>query len=135
MMKVVLDTNTYISGILFNGAPRKVLNLIIEGKVESFISDEIVTELREVLGREKFGLSGDNVHFIVAEIESVNNVVYPAIPIQAVEKDTTDNKVIECAVEADADVIISGDKHLTELKRFRNIEIAYAGDFLYKYFK
>ncbi len=133
-MKVVLDTNTYVSGILFNGAPRKVLNLIIEGKVESFISDEIVTELREVLGRKKFGLSRENVHFIVAEIESVNTVVHPAIPIHAVEKDTTDNKVIECAVEADADVIISGDKHLTELKRFRNIEIACAGDFLNKYF-
>lgn len=133
-MKVVIDTNTYISGILFYGAPRMVLNLVIEGKIESFISDDMVIELREVLGRKKFGLSGQNVHFIITEIESVNNSVNPSIDIQAVEKDPTDNKVIACAVEAGADVIVSGDKHLTELKGFRNIEILSADSFLKKYF-
>ena len=54
MIKVVLDTNIYISGFLFGGNSREILNLITEGKLQLFISDDILLELKSVLQREKF---------------------------------------------------------------------------------
>jgi len=54
LIKVVLDTNVYISGILFGGNSRRILDLIIEGKLRLFVTDEILDELRGVLQRKKF---------------------------------------------------------------------------------
>lgn len=135
MLKVVLDTNTYISGILFKGAPRQIMELIIEGKIQSFFSEEIIQEVQTVLSRNKFRLTDDNVHFIISEIESVSHVVFPSINLQVIDKDPDDNKILECAIEADADAIISGDNHLLELNRFQDIEIVKASDFIKKYFE
>lgn len=135
MLKVVPDTNTYISGILFKGAPRKILELIIEGKIQSFVSEEIIQEIYAVLSRKKFRLPAERVKFIISEIESVSHVVFPSLQLKIVDKDPADNKILECATEANADVIITGDNHLIEINHFRNIEIVNASDFIMKYFE
>lgn len=132
---MVLDTNTYISGILFKGTPRKILELIIEGKIQSFVSEEIIQEIYTVLSRQKFRLPAERVHFIISEIESVSRVVFPSLQLKIVDRDPADNKILGCATEVNADVIISGDKHLLEIDRFQGIEIVNASDFILKYFE
>lgn len=134
MFKVVLDANILISAILFGGPPRKCLELAIEGKIELFTSKEIIAELTGVLKREKFGIQEENLHYIVTALESITNLVTPKQRFNIVEKDPEDNKFIECAIEADADFIVSGDKHLLEISEFQKIKILKPTNFLKNYF-
>jgi putative toxin-antitoxin system toxin component, PIN family len=71
LIKVVLDTNIFISGIMFGGNPRKIIELIIEGKIQLCISSEILLEIKEVLERDKFSFSPTITQQIIFEIESL----------------------------------------------------------------
>ena len=80
-------------------------------------------------------MPADKVHFIISEIESISHIVFPSVNLQVVDKDPDDNKILDCAMEANVDVTISGDNHLLELNRFQDIEIIKASDFIIKYFE
>jgi putative PIN family toxin of toxin-antitoxin system len=134
LFKVVFDTNVLISAILFGGYPRKCLELVIEGKIVLYITEEIIREFEGVLKREKFGIPDETLHYIVTSLDSIVNFVSPEMKLKIVEKDPADNKFLECAVTADADFIISGDTHLLELSEFRKIKILNPSDFLKHYF-
>ncbi len=134
MFKVVFDTNVLISAILFGGYPRKCFELVIEGKIELYISEEIIGEFEGVLKREKFGVAKENLHYIVSSLNSFANFVKPETKLNIVKKDPEDNKFVECAIAAEADFIISGDTHLLELSKIRKIKILNPADFLKHYF-
>jgi len=134
LFKVVFDTNVLISAILFGGHPRKCLELAIEGKIELFLSEDITDEFKGVLKREKFGIPEENLHYIITALKSIANLVNPKKSFNIIKKDPEDNKFIECAVEAESDFIISGDKHLLDLLEFRKIKILNPSDFLKYYF-
>lgn len=134
MFKVVFDTNILISAILFGGPPRKCLELVIEGKIKLFTSTDIVSEFESVLSREKFGVAEENLRYILSSIDSIVTYVSPDKTFNIIEKDPEDNKFIECATEAGADFIISGDNHLLELKKFQKIKIMEPANFLSEYF-
>lgn len=135
MFKAVFDTNILVSAILFGGPPRRCLQLVIEGKIELFTSGEIITEFEGVLRREKLGVAEENLRFILSAIDSIVTYVNPDGEFDIIEKDPADNKFIECAVEANTDFIISGDKHLLELGKFRKAEIIQPADFIKQYFQ
>ena len=130
MLKVVLDSNIFISGILFGGNPRKIISLILEGKIELFISSEILVEIKTVLERDKFGFPVTVTRQIVFEIESLSRLVLPGQRHSVVARDLRDNIIIDCAVEAGADYIITGDDDLLSMKRFGKIGIVSAAEFL-----
>lgn len=134
MKKVVLDTNTIISGILWDGNEARVIEKAEKGEVKLFMSPKLVEELEGVLKREKFTrkLEGkeSTVEQSVAKIALIATLIEPAKKINIIKDDPDDNRVLECAVSASADVIISGDKHLLELKTYSGIDIMSAGDFL-----
>lgn len=130
MIGIVLDTNVYISGILFGGISRDILNKIIEGKITLYISDEIFGEIKDVLSRKKFDFPPEIVHHIINEIESISELIYPTVFYNIVVKDKDDNIIFDCAVEAKADFIVTGDKILQEIKSFKGIEILSPRDFL-----
>ena len=134
MFKVVFDTNVLISAILFGGYPRKCLELAIEGKVELYITEEIIREFEGVLRREKFDLTEENLHYIISSLDSIANFVPTGTRLDIIEKDPEDNKFLECAVTARADFVISGDAHLLEFSGFRRIKILSPADFLKQYF-
>jgi putative PIN family toxin of toxin-antitoxin system len=127
---VVLDSNIYISGIIFSGNPRKIIDLVIEGKIKLCISSDILIEIKEVLERDKFGFSSDITQQIILEIESLSEFITPTKKHSAVKRDAGDNIIIDCAVEADADYIITGDDDLLSLKKYKRIKIINAGDFI-----
>jgi len=130
LKKIVLDTNVFISGVLFNGNCRIILNEVIEGKLKLFISEKILIEVADVLSRKKFDFPPEIIRHIITEIEQISEFVSPKIEHKIISKDPDDNMIIDCAVESTADYIISGDNHLLEIKSYKNIKIISPRDFL-----
>jgi putative PIN family toxin of toxin-antitoxin system len=134
LFKVVFDTNVLISAILFGGSPRKCLEHAIEGEIELYLSKEIIREVEGVLSREKFNIAEENLRYIISSLDSIAEFVSPKTKLDIIKKDPQDNKILECAIESEADFIISGDTHLLELSKFRKTRILKPADFLKQYF-
>ncbi len=132
MLKVVLDTNVLISAILFGGKPRKILEKAIRGEIRLCLSEPMLEELSGVLRRSKFDYSPEMIQFILTELMGIADFVNPSETIHVVLEDPEDNKILECAVEAKANYIITGDSHLLKLSRYLHIEVLNAAAFLEK---
>lgn len=133
--KVVFDTNIYISAILYGGNPRSCLELARSGQIELFASSEIIFELVKKL-KEKFNWSDEDTVDLVQGLAKFTIVIKPKEKILAIHNDPTDNIILECAKEAEADFIISGDiKHVLALKKYGNTRIIRAKDFLDQFYK
>jgi putative PIN family toxin of toxin-antitoxin system len=132
MLKVVLDTNVLISATLFGGKPRKILEKAIRGEIRLCLSEPMLEELSGVLRRSKFDYSPEMIQFILTELMGIADFVNPSEMIDVVSEDPEDNRILECAVEAKANYIITGDSHLLKLSRHLNIEILNATAFLEK---
>lgn len=130
MIRAVLDTNVYISGILFGGNPKKLIERAVEGKLQIYITSEIITEIRDVLSRDKFGFSPEYIQSIIGEIEAISVFVIPKKKHTVVNRDIDDNIIIDCAVEGRVDYIITGDSDLLSLKQYKNIIIINPAEFL-----
>ena len=133
MIKVVLDSNIYISGILFNGNPRIILDLAIKGRIQVYISPEILSELKDVLSKKKFNFSPNIIQSIISEIESITTLIVPLKRYNIVTRDSDDNIIVDCAMESNAEYIITGDNDLLSINEFRNIRIIKPVDFLELY--
>ena len=133
-MRVVLDTNTLVSGtISANGPPRRLLNAAIEQTFELFISPTLLDELLDVLSRQKFSQRLSQASLsperIVADLRNIATLVKPINVPRVIQDDPDDDHVIACAVAASADLIVSGDKHLHGLGGYyRSIRIVNAAD-------
>ena len=131
-MRVVVDTNVLISSLLnTEGNPRKVIDLWRLEKVTLCFSREILAGYFAVLGRFGMSREPEGVELVQLFQKSYNQVFLTSVPtISAISEDPADNKFIECAVAADAKYIISGDRHLLNLKAFRGIRILPPTEFL-----
>ena len=130
-MRVVLDTNIVISGLLWGGPPRQLLELGRDGKVMLFSSRELLKELADVLERDKFTtlLASQKISptFLMQRYGLLTNLVTPQ-PIERTVRDIDDDVVIATAVTAQANLIVSGDKDLLVLHPYREISILNAAD-------
>ena len=129
MKRVTLDSNIYISALVFGGKPKRVLEMAIEGRVEIAISDAIIEEVRRHLPA-KFGWSDERTTEAVESINEYAVHVTPSLQIDAVPADPDDNRVLECAVEAASDVIVSGDLDLLRIGSYAGIPIQTVSEFL-----
>lgn len=130
MLKVVIDTNIFISGILVEtGSPSLVLKVWKRTrKYRLFITEEIIEESLKVMRR-----LGVDVGIITDWDKMIRENAISVVPVRKIEvikEDPSDNKFLECAIEAQADYIISGDKHLKKLVEFEGIKIIDARRFL-----
>jgi putative PIN family toxin of toxin-antitoxin system len=132
VLKVVLDTNVLISAILFGGKPRQILEKAIRGEIRLCLSEPILEELKGVLQRSKFDYAPEMIQFILTELTAIAHFVNPSEIINVVLEDPEDNRILECAVEAKANYVISGDFRLLKLSKYLNIEILNAATFLEK---
>jgi putative PIN family toxin of toxin-antitoxin system len=129
-MKVVLDANIFISSFFWGGNPRTILERVIAGTDELFISKEILDEIYDVIRRPKFYADEDEINYFISSIEEIANKIIPKKRIKNGSRDKTDNKYIECGITANVDYIISGDIHLLEIKEYEKIKIITAKDYL-----
>ena len=129
-MKVVLDTNVLVSATLSEGPPYQILELAEDGTITSVTSPGIIEETRDVLTRDRLPFTNGQVDDFVEKVLSVSRVVAPETDLQVIEDDPDDDKIVECAVAADADYIISGDSHLLSLEEYDGIPVLSPADFL-----
>ncbi len=123
MLRVVLDTNVLISAIISEGKPRDLLRKGISKEFQIITSDQLLRELGTVLRRPKFKTDEDEIHRIILALMQASEVVEIVSKFNIVEDDPKDNIVVETAYDGKADLIVSGDFHLLELKSFRGIKI------------
>jgi putative PIN family toxin of toxin-antitoxin system len=130
-VRVVLDTNAVVSALLFSGISSKLVPLWQMGLITPLISREILDEYLRALSYPKFELSEKEIkELIQEEILPYAEVVKPKRRLRVVRRDPSDNKFLECAVAGKAGVIISGDKDLLSLGRYRQIRIQSPAQFL-----
>ena len=127
-LRIVLDSNVLISSYVFGGKPESVLQLIITDKVQGVTSQSLISEFLDVL-RKKFKVSSTDIQRVQNEIQELFEIVYPKETLHVV-RDEDDNRVIEAAIEGNCDCIITGDKDLLDLGKFKNIKILTADQFL-----
>lgn len=135
-MKVVLDTNVVVSGVIkAEGPPGQILQRLLgEKKFTVLTSLEILAELREVLGREKIrkhhGWTDEQIDAFVASLYDASVVTAGMLTVTVVERDPRDDKFLACAREGLADYVVSGDDHLLAIKAYQGIEIVPPAAFL-----
>lgn len=130
MLKVVFDTNVYISA--FTTSNRKAEDaylLAVRGRFDLYTSVSILAELAGKL-RDKFQWDNSEITSLLKNISRVATVIKPAIKIKLLN-DETDNRILECAKASNANLIVTGDKHLLSLKEFDGIGITMIAGFLY----
>jgi putative PIN family toxin of toxin-antitoxin system len=129
MLRVVVDTNVYISAIFWGGKPRHVIDLGRDGKIQIFTSEDIEQEILDKL-MTKFGLNSDEAGRVMADFSTFTKPIRVSRRIHVVKDDPDDDKFIECAVECNAEFIISGDNHLLNMEKYEGIDIISAATFL-----
>lgn len=129
-MRVVADTNTVVSGLLWPGNPRRVLDAARTGALQLYTSAVLLAELDEVLQRPKFAqrlaLAGVTARTLVLGYAALARLIEPAAIAPVIVEDPDDDAVLACAVAARAGVIVSGDSHLLDLKEYEKIPIVTA---------
>jgi len=133
MSRVVIDTNVFVSSF-FGGLPREIINLWKQGKLTLCLSQGIVDEYLEVLNR--LGLKDRKEMEQIAQLfaEGWNALYTTETPkLQVIEADPDDDKFLECAVALQSKLIISGDRHLKDLKKYIDIEILSPREFIDRY--
>lgn len=128
-MRVVLDTNIFISAVL-GGRLGVVVDEWRAGKFTLIVSEAIVHEYLDVIRRPKFRISAEEIIAITDYLLKAVEFVTPLEAVDAVEADSSDNKFLEAAVTGEAVCIVSGDSHLLDLKTFRNVPILSAREFI-----
>ena len=129
-MRIVADTNIVVSGLLWSGPSRAILDLARQATIELFTTLLLLAELEDVLIRPKFQ---DRLHRaqvqpqdLVIGYAASATLVTPAAMALVVAADPDDDAVLACAIAAQANIIVSGDRHLLDLQHFRNIPIVTA---------
>jgi putative PIN family toxin of toxin-antitoxin system len=128
VQRVTLDTNIYVSALNFGGKPAQLLGMAQAGTIRIDISDAIMAELIRVL-REDFAWDGYRLHFMRQGLLKIANRVTPARTLKVVD-DRDDDRILECAVEAGSEFIVTNDKAILRLGEYGGIKIIRAVDFL-----
>lgn len=128
-VKVVFDTNIYISAFVIPGGNAEKAYLhAMDGNFELCTSIAILTELARKLD-EKFGWEKEKIEQLITSISNLANT-FKTSPRLKVLSDDPDNRILECALDATAEFIVTGDKHLLNLTRHQDIEIIKLSAFL-----
>lgn len=135
MIRIVLDTNLFVSALLKSGSnPDRIIQLVRDEKVLLLISDSICYEISGVLAypkiRKRLTLSDEELITFVKLLDTVAIITPGTLNLPQLDADPDDTKYLVCAVEGRADFIVSGDHHLSDLVVYRGIRIVTPADFL-----
>jgi putative PIN family toxin of toxin-antitoxin system len=133
MIKVVFDTNILVSAFLIEGSNEwKMLDRAVRGNILLYLSEDILSEFIRVVSRPKFSYTKEKIESMRQMLLRTSRLVTPMQRLTVVVGDPSDNKILECALEAEASYIVSGDRHLLELREYQGIKILSSGEFLRK---
>lgn len=134
-MKIVLDTNVWLSGIFWEGEASKIIEKAEKKEVQIIISEDILSEIIKVLNREskfqKYILNLKlNIEDLLRTILSISTLIETKVRLEVIKVDPKDNMVLETAIGGKVEYIISYDNHLLNMIEFRGIKIITPGEFL-----
>jgi putative PIN family toxin of toxin-antitoxin system len=128
--RAVFDTNILISGYLWKGQPRQAIEKVRDKEWTLLVSKDTIAELIRVLAYRKFGLSPEEIQPIVEDLLRISEIVEVTTKVTAIRADLTDNMFLALAVDGRAEVIVSGDHHLLDLRHFTGVPIIRVRRFL-----
>lgn len=129
-MKVVFDTNVFVSGIHWGGASKQAIRQWFIGRFLLISSPPIIQELAKTLMSFKIPLENEEIEWWVSLILAKAIIVVPTENIHIVMDDPDDNKFFEAAIAGDADYIVSQDKHLLRIGEYKQVKVLTPEDFL-----
>ncbi len=134
-MRIVLDTNVWLSAIFWDGEASKILEKGENKDVQIIISEDILSEIITVLNREsKFQKHILNLRLgiedLLRTILSISTLIETKTKLDIIKADPKDNIILEAAIEGKVECLISYDNHLLNMIEFRNIKIIRPGEFL-----
>ena len=128
-MKTVFDTNIFVSALAIpGGQAERAIDLVIDAQVGLLISKDIIHELLGVLA-QKFSKGAEELSRTAVFLSELGELIVPREKL-AVLGDEPDNRILECAVTGDADVIVTGDRAMLELRKYKGIRILSLRQFL-----
>jgi putative PIN family toxin of toxin-antitoxin system len=133
-VRVVADTNTIVSGLLWEGPPRELIDAARANHITLWSSVALMAELAEVIGREQFtkriAAARLSATELVEDFSRLTRLVIPAEIEPTVAGDPDDDALLACALAAGAQLVVSGDKRLRNLKSYHGIPIVGASEAL-----
>jgi putative PIN family toxin of toxin-antitoxin system len=137
-MIVVLDTNIWVSAIIWGGIPDEIISLQEQRKIEIASSRKLLSELENTFKKKKIQTK---LEVLQLTTSSAFSLVYESVNIYSIEelivpelRDPDDTIVLATVIDANAEVIITGDLDLLILQEYQNMQIMTATDFLEQYF-
>lgn len=137
-MRVVIDTNVWLSALLWGGQPILIIQLVEKKQIQAISSEDILVELTNTLQKSKLQkrltqlkLSADNLVIVAKRLMTlvvIEEVIIPEL------RDPKDQMVLATAIAGNAQIVISGDKDLLVLHPYGDISILLPQDFLSRYF-
>jgi putative PIN family toxin of toxin-antitoxin system len=127
-MRLVLDTNTVISALLWKGVPHHLLvSVRVRRDITLHTSVRLLAELADVLARSKLSTAvlatAEQPEALFKRYVGLVRIHAPAVVVPVVAADPDDDHVLACALDARADAIVSGDSHLLRLKAYQGVPI------------
>lgn len=131
LLRAVLDTNVYVSAAISpSGMAGRIVDKALERRFVALVSPALVNEIGGTL-RSKGLLSDEKVTPFIKALCKHAEIIKPSITLNVVPDDPNDNRIIECAIEGKADLIVSRDNDLLTMKDYNNIPILHPADFLH----
>lgn len=131
--RIVVDTNVLISAVFFKGKPDVILEAWRTGKLEMILSHEILEEYSKVLKRLSERYPSIDTSGILSMFTTCCRMIVPEAIGKQICEDPDDDKFIAAAIGGEAETIISGDKHLLEVKGYSGIEVLRPAEFINQY--
>lgn len=132
-MRVILDTNVFISGIFFTGPPYEILKAWQDNRIRIVASPAILEEYQRVAETLSSQYSGIDIGEIIDLLIAHAELIMPERLKGSVCEDPHDDKFLECAINGKAKFIISGDKHLLRVSSYQGIKILTPRQFMDRY--
>jgi putative PIN family toxin of toxin-antitoxin system len=130
VLRVTADTNILVSGLVYRrGKPYDLLSMALDGTINLAVSQHILDEMADVLAR-KFYATPEEIGEATLIVRNAARVVTPAVQLDVIREDPADNRILECAVAAGSDYVVTGDKDLLRLGTYDSIKILTVSDFL-----
>lgn len=130
MMRVVLHTNVLVSALIFPGsAPSEIFKVALKKRYELYVSSFILNEFQRVL-EAKFMFSGEEATAATEFVRTNAQAVEPIQALKVIAAKDADNRILECAMAAKADFLVTGDKkHIRKIEVYEGIKIVLPAEF------
>lgn len=133
-LTAVLDTNVWISAMIWGGPPAKIIKAAENGQIRIFVTEEIIEEISQTLQyqrlREVYESANVNRQQLMETVLRAGKLVQVKSSVSVVDEDPSDNKFLECVLASEADYVVSGDRHLVKLKKYGKTRVVTVGEFI-----